>query len=210
MPTCVRKLFLLPLLCFTFFASPAGAVGFEAFGCITDNDSGDCSIGASALSMTLVESGGDALLTVTMTGIDPAVVEQIFIESEFASAISFVSNLGPGVVGFGTGVSGGNLPGGNPIGFVEAVNISTSGAGPLWGIGAHPQDTVSGQSGSFLLSYSGGTFAELANALRVGVHVIGYASDGSESFVSAPLTAPEPSTLAMMLMGLFGLAAMRR
>jgi hypothetical protein len=212
MSICARKLILPLFLALACFASPAGAVGFETFGCITSNDVGDCSIGEAALSMTIVESGGEALLTVTMTGSDPAVVEQVFIESEFVSAISFAGSVGAGVVGFSSGVTGGNLPGGNPLDFTEAVNTSAFSQAPLWGIGAHPQDQVSGQSGTFLLSYSGATFEELVAELRIGVHMIGYASGGSESFVSVPLPLPipEPSTFAMLLSGLFGLAVLRR
>jgi hypothetical protein len=207
-PSCVRKLFLPLLLSLSFFASPAAAVGFETFECITDNDAGDCSTGTTQIMMSVVEAGDDILLTVSMIGSGDGVISQIFIESSLVSEISFVSSVGTGSVAFGEGADGGNLPGGNPIGFEEAVNIKTSNPGPLWGIGRHSQDDVSGQSAEFLLVLTGGTFAELLENLRVGVHVIGYESGGGESFAAVPV--PEPSTLMLLFGGVFGLALLRR
>ncbi|HEU4429924.1 MAG TPA: PEP-CTERM sorting domain-containing protein, partial [Myxococcota bacterium] len=44
--------------------------------------------------------------------------------------------------------------------------------------------------------------------LRIGVHVQGFASEGSEAFVNTPL--PEPGTLALLGAGLVGLAVAGR
>jgi hypothetical protein len=45
-------------------------------------------------------------------------------------------------------------------------------------------------------------------ALRVGIHVIGYGSGGSESFINVPV--PEPGTGLLVGAGLLVLAAHRR
>lgn len=191
-----------------WLGSPAAAVGFETFTCITNNDAGDCTIGTAQLSAEVVQSGGDALLMITMTGAEAGVVEQIFIESSLVTAISFQASTASGTVAFGTGQAGGNLPGGAMVSFDEAFNIAADNPAPSNGIGRHPQDDVSPQTGAFLLSFTGGDFSDLLTDLRVGVHVIGYSSDGSESFVSTPI--PEPGTFALLATGLLGLATAGR
>ena len=146
--------------------APASAVGFGTFSCITNNDSGDCLIGATQLSATLVAAGSDAVLTLTMAGSDAGVVKQLFIESSIVSGISFQGSVASGLVAFGTGSSGGNLPGGNSVSFNEAFNIAAANPAPRNGIGRHPQDNVSPQAGAFLLSLTGGSFGELLAELR--------------------------------------------
>jgi len=191
-----------------WIGSPAAAVEFEAFSCITNNDAGDCAIGTTQLSATVVQSGGDAVLMISMTGPQAGVVEQIFIESSFITAISFQASTATGVVAFGTGQVGGNLPGGAMVGFDEVFNIAADNPAPSNGIGRHPQDDVSPQTGAFLLSLTGGDFSDLLTDLRIGVHVIGYSSGGSESFISTPI--PEPGTFALLATGLLGLATAGR
>ena len=191
-----------------WIGSPAAAIEFEAFTCITNNDAGDCAIGTTQLSATVVQSGGDAVLMISMTGPQAGVVEQIFIESSFITAISFQASTATGVVAFGTGQVGGNLPGGAMVGFDEVFNIAADNPAPSNGIGRHPQDDVSPQTGAFLLSLTGGDFSDLLTDLRIGVHVIGYSSGGSESFISTPI--PEPGTFALLATGLLGLATAGR
>ena len=171
-------------------SGPAAAVPFDSFDCITNNNAGDCAIGESQLSADLTGN----VLTITMTGTDAAVVSQIFIEGAGVTGIGFAANLGAGLVTFGAGAAGGNLPGGNQpsVNFVEAVNIAANAAPPRMGIGWHNTDQNSPQTGAFTMS------GDLSD-LRVGVHVIGFGSNGSESFVSTPI--PEPSALLAFCVG---------
>ena len=188
-------------------SAPAAAVGLGTFGCITNNIAGDCAIGEAQLSATLVESGGDVLLTLTMTGSDAGVVEQLFIESSIVSGITFQSSTAAGIVVFGSGQSGGTLPGGNMVGFMEAFNISANNPKPRNGIGRHSQDDLSPQAGAFLLELTGGSFDDLLSDLRIGVHVISFDTDGSESFISV---VPEPRTAMLLGLGLLMLCVVRR
>jgi hypothetical protein len=189
-------------------AGRADASPLMSFGCITLNVASDCAIGEAQLSGSVVASNGDALLTIQMAGAVEAVVEQVFIESNIVSAISFLGSGGGGTVNFTSDGSPGNLPGGNGVGFVTAVSASADNPKPRHGIGRHNQDNTSPQSSMFLLTLLGGDFHDLLSDMRIGVHVIGFESNGSESFVTEPV--PEPSTALLLAFGLAAMAAQRR
>ena len=77
--------------------------------------------------------------------------------------------------------------------FTEAWNITAINPAPRKGIGWHPQDQTSPQTGKFNLT------GDLTD-LRIGVHVIGFESGGSESFVSLD-PVPEPNALLAFAVG---------
>jgi hypothetical protein len=101
------------------------------------------------------------------------------------------------------------LPGGSSISpaFAADFRVNANPAPPANGV--NPGDVL---TVVFNLE-SGVAPADVISALntgafRVGLHVINFASGGSESFVTQPI--PEPSTLLLGSLGLAGLAAITR
>ena len=191
MPICSARSFyaLLAASILLTMTGSAQAVSFDGFTCITNNDAGNCAIGQAQLSADLT---GD-VLTITMAGTDAAVVEQVFIQAAGVAGGSFLD--GVGIVEFGNANAGGNLPGGNAVGFVSAINFAASNPAPKDGIGYHVQDTAQLQLGRFQLE------GDLSD-LRVGVHVIGFRSGGSESFTTSTPGAPVPEPSAALVFGI--------
>jgi hypothetical protein len=169
-------------------AAPASSLPLESFRCVTENRSSDCGIAEGQLFGEVLDAGsGEALLTLLNSGPEAAVIAAIYIESSVVIRITgdgFTSEGAPPL-----------LPGAGGS-FDVAAMVAAQPPPPVTGIGA-------GETGMFVLSLAeGASFDDLMGDLRVGVHVIAFASGGSEGLVSQPV--PEPTTVAM---GLLGLAA---
>jgi hypothetical protein len=199
------SVFLLTLL---VGAAPAGAVSI-GFDCLTQNDPGDCAIGEAQLSVELTDLGGGSVrFHFKNAGPLASVLSEIYFDDGSLLALAAVVD-GPGV-DFEPDANPPNLPGGQDAvppfqvtqGFLaEAVpSPAQNGAGPAeW---VKIDFTLQG----------GKTFADVVDdlttgELRIGIHVIGFASGGSESFVNPPI--PEPGTALLLGSGLLGLAALR-
>jgi hypothetical protein len=189
----------------------AQAVPLDGFTCITNNSAGDCAIGEAALSATLTDDGpGAATLEITMTGSDSAVVKQVFFDSSLLKSASFLGSGGVGNVDFADDSKAGNLPAGRTVGFGTDFSSSAGPPSPKNGIGYHSQDSTSGQSALFGLVY-GGTFEQLVEDLRVGVHVIAFQGDGSEAFtIGDGPQIPEPTSALVFALGFGVVSAARR
>ncbi len=176
------------LLSFSLLILAAGAASAAPFSfeCITNNSATDCGIAETQLSGDLT---GDTL-TITMTGMRSAVVEQVFLEAAGMTGGSFLGGIGSD---FGDVAPGGNLPGGNTVSFSSNFNFAADNPAPRHGVGYHNQDQQVTQTAIFRL------LGDLSD-IRIGVHVIGFRSGGSESLVSsAPV--PEPSAALLFALG---------
>lgn len=184
-------LVLLPLAAFVALPAQATTVGF---GCITNNLAGDCAIGESQLSAEVSDQGGGVVRFLFVNaGPEASAISEVYFDDGSLLALSTVTD-GPGV-DFEPDANPPDLPGGNSIS--PAFQVT---AGFL--AQAIPAPSMNGVGPSewvaidFLLQ-GGKTFADVltdlsTGDLRIGLHVIAYASGGSESFVNTPL--PEPST----------------
>ena len=101
-----------------------------------------------------------------------------------------------------------NLPGGNladpPFTAVPNLSFEAVNAQPFFGV--NPLEEV----GITFKLISGGTYDSVINSLntgelRIGIHVIDFADEGSESFI-----VPEPLTLGLLAMGSIVLLNKRR
>lgn len=185
------------------------------FGCITNNNAGNCSAGQAQLAMDVSSFGGGVRFTFSNTGAVASSVEQVFFDDGVlaGAAVTIQNGLG---VSFSQDGSAGNLPGGNSITPQFDTSFSFSANPPPSMNGVNPGETLG-------LVFSGGSVS-LANVLnelnsgqlRVGLHVIAFANGGSESYVNRPGLPPivgpipEPGTLALLGSGLLALGGIAR
>jgi hypothetical protein len=180
------------------------------FGCITNNIASDCTIGEAQVAMDVTdEGGGQVRFTFTNSGPDASSIEGIYFDDGTLLGIASV-NSGPGVM-FVPGANPMDLPGGN---LADPDFMVTSGflaeasqPPPVNGVGPGEWVTI------VYDLQAGGDFADVLDelttgALRIGLHVIGFDSGGSDSFINNPV--PEPGTALLMGLGLLAMGRMRR
>jgi hypothetical protein len=190
--------------------APASAVTL-GFDCITNNLAGDCTIGEAQMTVDVTDPGSGRIDFTfrNLSGGAASSITDVYWDDGTLLSIFSITN-GPGV-DFAQGASPGDLPGGNNASppFVTTAGFSADSEPPSQPNGVNP-----GQFVTVTFTLIGGqTFADAIQQLtdgrlRIGIHVQGYASDGSESFVNNPV--PEPGTLALVAGGLLALAIKRR
>ena len=205
---------LLCLFSPLLLASSSSALGFS---CITGNLAGDCAIGEAQLSVEVIDlGGGQVLFEFTNSGpADSSITDVYFDDGTLLGLAGLIDadddalgSLGDSGVDFTQGASPGDLPGGGSIGFVAIADFGVDSDPPTQPLGVNPGEML----GIVFDLELGGTYAdvlaELADGrLRIGLHVQGYASGGSESFVNVPV--PEPGVALLLGMGLSILAQRR-
>jgi hypothetical protein len=181
-------------------SSPARGLAF-GFDCITNNLAGDCAIGEAQLTVDVTDPGNDQILfTFHNAGPDPASITDVYFDDGSLLAIASILGSPPGVA-FSEGASPPNLPGGNGVSPPFVTGFSVDSDPPTVASGVDPGESL----GILFDLQAGRTFADVLaeledGTLRIGIHVQGFASGGSESFV-----VPEPSVLGLGGLGLLGL-----
>lgn len=208
----MRSLWLpvLSALCaFSFTAGPAAAVTI-GFDCLTNSLAGDCAIGEDQLSVEISDQGGSVLrFHFRNAGPLASSISEIYFDDGSLLILSSVID-GPGV-DFEPDASPPNLPGGEnavPPFQVTQGFLAQSVPSPVMN-GVGPSQWVkidftllSGQELSDVI-------LELTTGdLRIGIHVIGFDSGGSESLINTPV--PEPSAGLLLAGGLAALGLWER
>lgn len=197
--------------------APSSAVSLS-FSCITNNSAGDCNIGETQIGVEVTDIGsGMVLFEVTNAGPAASSVTDVYFDDGTLLGIAglideddnYLGAFGDAGVDFTQGASPPDLPGGNTIGFETTAGFLADSDPPAQPNGVNPNESL----GIVFNLQSPGSFAdilaELANGdLRLGLHVQGFSSGGSESFVNVPV--PEPGASLLMLLGLTGLSSYRR
>jgi hypothetical protein len=165
----------------------AVTLGFEN---ISANLVGDAVIGEAQLTVDVTDAGGGQVLF-TLNNAGPqasSITDVYFDDGGLLLGIASIDNSDPGV-SFSELATPPSLPAANQATppFQATAGLSANSDPPVQPNGVNP-----GESLGIVLDLLGGqTFADAVAALndgslRIGIHVQGFASGGSESFVGVP------------------------
>lgn len=199
---------VLPLLIVT----SASALPFGFYN-ITKNNSTDARIGEAQLFVEVTKGPGSNQALFTFFNIGPAassITKIYFDDSTLLKDIAAITNsLG---VKFSRPATPKNLPGGKNATppFEVTPGFSVGSDSPVQPNGVNPGETL----GLLLRLQNGKTWDDVimqlqGGSLHIGIHVQGFASGGSESFVNTPTPVPEPGTLLLVSTGLVSLLGLR-
>jgi len=183
----------------------SASVQYDFYG-ITSNSFANVTAGVAQLRMTVSPVGADAEFLFENIGTTPMSITDVYFDD--GSLLQLATVIDGAGVDFAQNAAPPNLPGANNASppFQITAGFSADANPPAQPNGVNPGEWLkiifTLQSGQTIAD----VYAELADGrLRTGLHVQGFSNGGSESFVN---NVPAPAGLS--LLGLAGLAAVRR
>ncbi len=209
----MKKVLLIGVCAAGLAASPfvmANTITYT-FDNITHNNANDAALGEDQLRVDLSEyADGQVAFKFYHDGTVPMSITDVYFDDGTLLGIAQIIN-GAGVA-FSLGASPGELPGANNItpNFETTAFFLADSDSPTQRNGVNPGEELTIVFNLLDDMTSADTFLAMGGDLRVGIHVQGFESGGSESFV-APGTSGSPSapdggaTAVMLGLGVLGL-----
>ncbi|MHC4425302.1 MAG: hypothetical protein ACYSYV_04295 [Planctomycetota bacterium] len=145
----------------------------------------DGAIGEAQLSVELFEQGDQVRFEFTneVGGEDSSITHVYFDDGSLLGIASIVNTAG--LVEFSQFATPPDLPGGNNVSFETTAGFSADSDPPVQPLGVNPGESL----GIIFDLQAGGLFVDVVDELasgdlRIGIHVQGFSSGGSESFVN--------------------------